>query len=114
LKPRYDPLYLHSLRETAVILLLFAIFCGWAVGVYYVLGLRDAGDAASAAAPVSVVFGMPAWVFYGLFLPWIVVNVVAFWFSFGFMKDDDLGRVHEDEDLAEQIERQHEKEHHDA
>jgi hypothetical protein len=107
-KEHLDPLYRHSRRETIVIIVLFAIFCAWSVAVYYFMGLQ-----ADPGQPVSITFGMPSWVFYGLLLPWILVDVVAVWFCFFYMKDDDLGIAHEGEDLEEQVEHLHEREAHD-
>ncbi len=34
---------------------------------------------------------MPSWVFYGIFLPWMLVNFLGIWFCFGYMKNDELG-----------------------
>ena len=106
-KDEYDPVFIHARRETLVIVALFAAFFLWSLFVCYNYGyLRpDAPE-----APVKIVLGMPSWVFWGLFVPWIVVDVVAVWFCFFYMKADDLGEAHEGEDLAEQVEHLHEKE----
>lgn len=104
----YDPLYLHALRETLVIVVLFAIFCAWAIFIYFTFGLRQAEP----TSQVSTTLGMPTWVFLGIFVPWIAVDAVAVWFCFTYMKDDDLGEAHEGEDLAEQVEHIHEREAH--
>ena len=40
---------------------------------------------------VKTYAGVPGWVLFGIFLPWGLANVVAWWFSFRFMTDDDLG-----------------------
>ncbi|MEQ8787760.1 MAG: DUF997 family protein [Pirellulaceae bacterium] len=103
----YDPVFVHARRETVVIIALFAFFCVWSIVVCYLLGYRDPSEA---AAEVSITFGMPTWVFWGLFVPWIAVDVVAVWFCFFFMKNDELGESHEGEDLQEQIEHMHEHE----
>ena len=84
----YDPTYLHSLRELKVILVLFAIFCGWSILVCWLSGYENPHDS---GVEIAMVLGMPAWVFWGIFLPWIAVDVVAVWFCFFFMKVDDLG-----------------------
>ena len=39
--------------------------------------------------------GMPRWVFWGIFMPWLFVDAVTIWFVFFFMKDDDLGEGEE-------------------
>jgi hypothetical protein len=104
----YDPVYLHASREAVVIVVLFTLFCAWSIAICYTLGYRDPAES---AAEVSITFGMPTWVFWGLFVPWIVVDVIAVWFCFFFMKNDNLGEAHEGEDLEEQIEHMHEHEH---
>ena len=104
----FDPVYLHARRELVVILLLFGLFCIWSVGVSYSSGYVAAG---AEAGEISLTLGMPSWAFWGLLVPWICVDVVAVWFCFFFMKDDDLGETHEGEDLAEQVEHTHEAEH---
>lgn len=97
----YDPVFLHARREAFVIVGLFAIFCGWSLAVSFSSGYQSPG---ASGAQVDLVLGMPSWVFWGIFLPWVVVDVVAVWFCFFFMKNDDLGEAHEGEDLAEQLE----------
>jgi len=41
--------------------------------------------ATSATESIWLVFGMPAWVFWGIALPWLAVDLVAFWFCFFYM-----------------------------
>jgi hypothetical protein len=84
----WDPTYLHSLRETYVIIGLFAFFCIWSIFVCYNYGYLGEGEA---RATVSTVLGMPAWAFWGICLPWIAVDIVAVWFCFFFMEPDNLG-----------------------
>lgn len=35
---------------------------------------------------LSMVLGLPAWVFWGIVLPWLAVDVVAVWFCFVWMR----------------------------
>ena len=37
----------------------------------------------------SLVWGMPAWVFWGLLVPWVVLIGVSWWFAGWFLKDDE-------------------------
>jgi hypothetical protein len=37
------------------------------------------------------VFGIPDWVFYGVFLPWTVCTILAFIVSKYVIRDEDLG-----------------------
>jgi len=98
-RPEYDPTYLHSLRELYVIIALFSVFCVWSICVCFNLGYIGPEES---RAEVPMVLGMPSWAFWGVFLPWIVVDIVAVWFCFFFMQPDDLGETHDGEDLAEQ------------
>ncbi|MCA9118661.1 MAG: hypothetical protein H6822_04290 [Planctomycetaceae bacterium] len=106
-KPEYDPTYLHSLREAYTIIALFALFFIWSIFVCYNYGYLSPGEQLS---EVSTVMGMPAWAFWGIGFPWVLVDVVAVWFCFFYMKNDDLGEAHEGEDLAEQIAHLHDRE----
>ena len=36
-----------------------------------------------------LVWGMPAWVFWGLLVPWLLLIGVAWWFAVYFLKDDE-------------------------
>ena len=111
--PEYDPVYLHARKEAAVVIGLFTLALAWSIGSYYFLGyikpvmtveqqdrvdakLTLASDPRFNSQPVSTTFGMPTWVFTGILLPWLVIDVVAYWFCFHYMADDDLGPVPED------------------
>jgi len=86
--PRYDSVYLHSLREAVVIVLMFSAACVWAVCVSFSSGYSPpAGDG------IATVLGMPAWVFYAVLLPWLIIDAAAIWFCFFYMKNDDLGQA---------------------
>ncbi|MBW3596627.1 MAG: YhdT family protein [Planctomycetes bacterium] len=105
--PPYDPLYLHARREAVFILSVFAICLAWSVGVCYADGYLAPGES---VAEVPTVLGMPRWVFWGIFVPWIFADVMTVVFCFFFMTDDDLGVAHEGEDVAKQIHEQHREE----
>ena len=84
-----DPVFVHSWYEALVIVSMFGLFMFWTVGVSFVMGLEQDYLLAD-GQPLRLVWGMPSWVFYGIFLPWMVVNLIGVWFCFFFMKDDDL------------------------
>lgn len=84
-----DPVFVHSWRETVAILILFSIFLIWSVGVSFWMGWESRYVPVD-GSPISTTLGMPSWVFYGVMLPWAVVNLVAIWFCFAFIEDDDL------------------------
>ena len=80
-----DPVFLNSKRETFWILVIWAVFALWVVGISAWLGYGDAQD-----APAETVLGFPKWVFWGVAIPWLGANVVIIGFASKFMKDDPL------------------------
>ena len=91
---QFDVVYLNSLRETYVVFILFAIFCLISITTCFVYGYpsHDTMD-----QPVPLVWGMPSWVFWGIVVPWLAVDIVAIWFCFFFMQADDLGEEQADD-----------------
>ena len=87
-----DPVFVHARREALFILVLFALCFVWALGVYFVDGYYPNGEI---PAQIPKVLGMPRWVFWGIFMPWLFVDAVTVWFVFFYMKDDDLGEAEE-------------------
>lgn len=43
--------------------------------------------------PLQLLFGVPSWIVWGVFAPWLAVTVITCWYSFFGMKDDDLDEV---------------------
>ncbi len=83
-KPTVDPIFESSLRESKWILLIWAVNFVWVVGYCGWFGYpRD-------NAPLETVLGMPSWVFWGVFVPWIVAAVVSSWFALRCMSDHSL------------------------
>ena len=86
----YDPVFLHSRREAAVIFCVWLIGMIWAVPFCYFYGymsnIKDFDP-----SNISTVLGIPTWLFWGIFVPWLVADVITTWFCFGFMAEDDLG-----------------------
>lgn len=81
---KLDPVYLHSRRETKFILIAWVAFALWVVGYCVSQGYDIEAD------KLKTTFGMPSWIFWGVALPWLMANVVAFWFGLKFMADDPL------------------------
>jgi hypothetical protein len=80
----------HARREGLLIMAVWAAALLWSVGCGYVLGYdRD-------PATVTLVLGMPDWVFWAVVLPWALCLAFSAWFCFAFMADDDLGRDPDD------------------
>lgn len=83
----YDPVFLNSRREAIIIFCLWVAALLWSVPVCYFMGYGRPVDPEN----FSTVFGIPAWLFWGIFTPWAVADVFTIWFCFFYMKDDDLG-----------------------
>lgn len=86
-KSDFDPDYLHSLRELVILLLIFGLAICWSIFVSFWLGYKNNEDA-EAITQVSLILGIPAWVFWGILVPWLVIDVLAIIFCFGYMKAD--------------------------
>ncbi len=71
--------------ETLVILGIWLGFMAWTIGVTAYLGYAE-----PAGETVELVWGLPAWVFWGIVVPWAAANVTTFWFCLGYMKDQPL------------------------
>ena len=87
-----DPVFVSARREALFILGLFVVCFVWALGVYFYDGYYPHGQIPE---QVPKVLGIPRWVFWGIFMPWVFVDVVTVWFVFFFMTDDDLGEAEE-------------------
>jgi hypothetical protein len=55
------------------------------LGYCYTFGYDSAGE------PIRFVLGFPAWVFWGIVVPWLGCVAFAAWFSLVFMTDETLG-----------------------
>lgn len=93
-KAKLDPVFLNARREALFILVVFAVCFLWSILVCYFDGYVTAGNI---TANVPIVWGMPRWVFWGIFMPWVFADVVTIGFVFFFMRDDDLGETADDE-----------------
>jgi len=82
----------------------FAVALLWAVGVCYREGYMARSEH---ARDQLTILGMPTWVFWGIVVPWLVIDIFTAIYCFFIMADDDLGAAHEGQDLAEQIEHEH-------
>jgi fatty acid desaturase len=85
-REQYDPTFVHSRREAVVIFCSWVVALIWAVPYCYLNGYNVADP-----ENIKTVFGIPAWLFWGIAAPWIAANLFTTWFCFAYMKDDDLG-----------------------
>ena len=96
---KYDPVFLHSRREAIIIFSAWLIAFVWAVPFCYLTGYVEVLDPAT----FSTTWGIPTWLFWGIFMPWIAANVFTAWFCFFYMKNDDLGELPESMDGQEDL-----------
>jgi hypothetical protein len=86
---REQQLLRNARREARVILVVWALALVWCVSVSYFLGYGRDPDT------VTLILGIPDWVFWSVIVPWGFALLFSVWFCFRFMADDDLG---EDQD----------------
>jgi hypothetical protein len=82
-----DPLFIDSLLEAKWILLMWFACMAWTLAVCLTQGYQKNVTPET----FSMVLGIPAWVAYGICLPWCLANLATFVFCLGYMKDADLG-----------------------
>lgn len=79
-------------------MLLFWLACFvWVIAVSLYLGRGDA------SGKVETIGGVPAWVFWGVGLPWLAATAFSGWFAMTRMADDSLeseGEIAEQDDSA--------------
>ena len=78
-----DPVYVSSIGELKWIVGIWTVSILWIVGFCSVYGYAP-------DEPLSIVMGMPWWVFWGVFVPWIVTAVFSCWFAIYKMADHRL------------------------
>ena len=82
----YDPVFIHSRREAIVILCLWIVCLCWTIPYCYQHGYTTEVDPDN----LGIVWGMPAWVFWGVLLPWMFATSFTIVFCLFVMRDDDL------------------------
>ncbi len=92
---RFDATYLHARKEAAYILLAFFVSLVWTVGYSAIAGYNVPVE------QMTLVWGMPSWIVWGVMLPWFAATVFSVWFGLYYMKDDPLGEVDHDVPNAE-------------
>lgn len=89
-----DPVVRGARREAAAVALVATAATAYSVGYCALVGYGRAGE------PIRFVLGFPSWVFWGIVAPWGVCLLIAGWFSWTFMSDEDLGEGREGPDDA--------------
>lgn len=82
-----DPIFLTGLAEGKWILLMWLGCFIWTMTVC----LQSGYEVDVTPSTFPTVWGIPAWVAWGICLPWLVANIVTVLFCFFHMKDGDLG-----------------------
>ena len=83
-KEEYDPLYVHAKQEAWLILAAWAVCLVWTVGYSTLFGYGIH------QSEIQTVLGIPSWVFWGVFVPWMTATVFSIWFGLVYMRDDDV------------------------
>ena len=84
-KPSEDPVLSSARREALAVLITWLAALTYTITYCYRYGYGRSVD------DLKFVWGFPDWVFWGIVAPWSVCFVVAYWFSYAFMTDEDLG-----------------------
>jgi hypothetical protein len=81
-----DPIVRSGRREAFVVMLIWLSALGYTLTYCYLCGYNQPAES------LKLVLGFPAWVFWGIVLPWTVCVLISWAFSAVFMRDADLGR----------------------
>lgn len=85
-----DPLLVSARREALVTLAIWASALAYTVG-YYATHAFPPPDASGVQPMPELIWGVPAWVVWGVLLPWCVCTALTFFMTGYFMTDGDLG-----------------------
>jgi hypothetical protein len=67
-------------RKEAIVAIIIWVLAGfWTVPVSYWLGTRS---------PASTIAGIPTWVIWGVFVPWLVFFIIHSWYSLFYIQDE--------------------------
>ena len=82
MKEEHDHTFLNARKEAWLILLAWAVCLVWTVGY--------SAWAGYAPGEITLIFGMPGWVFWGVLFPWLIATGFSVWFGLFYMSDDEL------------------------
>ncbi len=83
--------YENARREALVVIAI------WLAAILYIIPYCYLRGQSPADGELRLVWGMPAWVWWGVVVPWGAANLITVWFCLYFMSDDDLGEDRSDE-----------------
>src|SRR5438067_436541 len=88
---REDPIVTTARREALVVLAAWIVALIWTIGYCIKFGYgRDPHT-------LTLVLGVPDWIFWGILTPWGACYLFSAWFCYFFMADADLGADTEEE-----------------
>jgi hypothetical protein len=73
-----------SRREALFVVVVWLSACLYTVGYATLFAYR-------VETTPTLILGMPAWVFWGIVVPWTVCTVLTCWYALCGMRDEDLG-----------------------
>jgi hypothetical protein len=88
-----DPVLKHARREAVIIFLAWVASTVYCCVYCYVFGYQREGRPLG-VGDIHPTLGIPSWVVWGIFAPWVVCALFTVWFAGFFMADDDLGKDH--------------------
>lgn len=68
-------------REALHILIAWTVCLVWTISYCAISAYRPGS--------VALLWGMPAWVVFGIGLPWLIATIYSLWFALFHMKDDE-------------------------
>ncbi len=83
----------QCLREARVVVILYLSGLAWTLVV--VIGWGYVPVEERPAVP-ELILGMPAWVVWGLFVPWFLQIAAAWWFALRVLADEDPDQLLDD------------------
>lgn len=78
-----DPILTSGRREAIVAIVAWGVALVYCVTYCYRYGY-------DASANPKFVLGIPHWVFFGVIVPWLACLAFSWWFSFIFIREDEL------------------------
>lgn len=88
-----DPTYENARKEAIGIGLIWLVCTVYCCVYCYFFGYNVDGMAKT-VDDVRPIWGIPSWIVWGVFAPWVVCTFINIWFAGFYMADDDLGRDH--------------------
>ena len=66
------------------------MFLFWLLALVWVVGYCSLFGNANEEQPTPTILGLPAWVVWGVFVPWLLSMLFSSFFALRIMADDDL------------------------